>query len=103
MNETPQQLASETVPINKHTIRSLFVTPENGAVFAKGKPIELEGVAFDGGDGITKVEISSDGGKSWIATQIEKEMGKYAWRRWRARSPPAPTTKWTTIRAMCRG
>ncbi len=90
-NESPQRLATETIPINRHTLRSIFVTPPNVAALAD-KPIEVEGLAFDDGTGVTKVELSSDGGKSWNETKfVGDDMGKYAWRRWKTSwTPPAP-------------
>lgn len=82
-NETPAALATETIPINKHTVRSFFVHHEiqNGEV-------SVEGVALDGGDGITKVELSADGGRRWSAAGLGLDMGKYAWRRWGASFKP---------------
>ena len=42
----------------------------------------MTGVAFDQGKGIKEVMISVDGGKSWSATHLEKDYGKYAYRQW---------------------
>ena len=82
-NESPSSLSKNLEPINKIDLRSIFVTPEPGAVYESGKTIELEGLAFDGGDGVSKVEISMDNGKTWISTQLDSSLGKYSWRRWR--------------------
>lgn len=81
--ESPQQLATDTIPINRHSVRSIFVSPEGGQHVAANQKIEIEGVAFDAGEGIRKVELSPDNGKTWTDARLERELGRYAWRRWR--------------------
>jgi DMSO/TMAO reductase YedYZ molybdopterin-dependent catalytic subunit len=89
--EVPGKLATETIPINRHTVRSLFVTPAAGETVRAEKTLQVEGVAFDDGHGIAKVEISFDGGKSWVDAKLENDLGKYSWRRWRVGwKPPVP-------------
>jgi len=38
------------------------------------------------------VEVSTDGGRSWITAVLESERSRWAWRRWEARVdlPPGP-------------
>jgi DMSO/TMAO reductase YedYZ molybdopterin-dependent catalytic subunit len=47
-----------------------------------GGTIPVAGIAFAGARGISKVEISSDGGKSWGQATLEVRMGPLSWRRW---------------------
>jgi hypothetical protein len=47
-----------------------------------GGTIPVAGIAFAGARGISKVEISSDGGKSWGQATLEVPMGPLSWRRW---------------------
>ncbi len=82
-NEKPDSLAKNLVPISRLDVRSIFVSPEPQTVISLGKSTEIQGLAFDGGDGITKVEISSDSGKTWITTRLDASLGNYSWRRWR--------------------
>jgi sulfite dehydrogenase len=81
--ETPDQLATDTIPINRMSVRSLFVRPEPTDKIARGQPCEIEGLALDGGKGIKQVEVSTDGGKNWTAAALDRDLGKYSWRRWR--------------------
>jgi DMSO/TMAO reductase YedYZ molybdopterin-dependent catalytic subunit len=81
--ESPKELAKETVPIGPMTVRSLFVRPEPGEAVAAGAPVEVQGLAMDSGKGIRKVEVSTDGGKTWSDARLDPEIGKYSWRRWR--------------------
>src|SRR3954451_23141649 len=80
--EAPKELAKETVPINTMTVRSLFASPEPGEKVAANAAYTVRGVAFDGGKGIAKVEISADGGQSWQPAKLDRDLGNYAWRRW---------------------
>lgn len=75
-------------PISKMDVRSIFVTPEPDSILKVNENIEVQGLAFDGGDGIAKVEISLDGGKNWQPTKLDSEIGKYSWRRWRIQFKP---------------
>src|SRR6478752_1673988 len=81
-NEKPDSLSKDMQPINKMDVRSLFVSPEPGITIAVGKATDIQGLAFDGGDGITKVELSLDSGKTWMPAKLDAELGKYSWRRW---------------------
>ncbi len=86
--ETPQLLAADTIPISAMSVRSVFVRPGPSERLRRAEPIDVEGLALDGGHGIRKVELSLDGGTSWRHAQLDPEMGKYAWRRWRFRWQP---------------
>lgn len=63
---------------------SLIVTPTDGTQIPVNRKVELTGVAYDKGAGITKVEVSQDEGKTWEDAKLEKSYGKYTWRVWHA-------------------
>ncbi|MGZ3477421.1 MAG: molybdopterin-dependent oxidoreductase, partial [Polyangiales bacterium] len=88
-DEPPGELAKETVPISKMNVRSLVVRPEPGESIAAGAPYAMEGVAFDGGAGVDKVEVSTDGGATWQEAKLDASLGKYSFRRWRASWTPS--------------
>src|SRR5208283_1481909 len=81
--ELPTKLAVQTVPINCMNVRSFFVTPEPGVHVPSRWPCPLEGIAFDGGEGIRRVEVSPDGGASWREAELGPDLGRFAFRRWR--------------------
>ena len=56
---------TKTVPINRFNTRSFITSVQDGAKLKAGKEIVLRGIAFDGGQGIAEVSVSSDGGKTW--------------------------------------
>jgi sulfite dehydrogenase (cytochrome) subunit A len=83
VNESPDSLAKSTVPISKINLHSIFVEPEPGDPVIANKPCLVEGLAFNDGSGIQKVELSFDDGASWVPTVLNPEIAKYSWRRWK--------------------
>ncbi len=81
--ESEKDLAKDTVPINRFSIHSIFVRPEPDEVLTAGQPYQLEGLAMDSGYGITGVDVSVDGGASWLAAKLDPSLGNFSWRRWR--------------------
>jgi sulfite dehydrogenase len=92
-NESPDALDKETVPINRFSLRSLFVRPEPGEQLPRQTAFEIQGLAMDSGYGIQRVEVSTNGGASWEAANLDPELGKYSWRRWRFSWLPATVGK----------
>jgi hypothetical protein len=46
------------------------------------------GIAFSGDSGISKVEVSTDGGASWKSADIKDPLSKYTWVLWAAEFTP---------------
>ncbi len=89
-SETPENLATDTVPINKMNVRSILVRPDFTDVVRAGKQFEIEGIAFDGGSGISKVEVSVDGGNSWNLAKLDSaDYGNFSFKRWRLSWTPS--------------
>ena len=84
-------------------INSLIVDPALDAVLPAGRRTEVRGIAWDGGSGIRKVEYSLDGGVSWRAARLGRELGRYSWRQWSfAVQPKAAGTQSVAVRALAR-
>jgi sulfite dehydrogenase len=84
----PGQQNVPTVPINRMDVRSFVTSVADGATLPAGRAQEVKGVAFDGGFGIARVLFSTDGGRTWAATTLGKDHGKYGFREWRAAFTP---------------
>jgi len=69
-------------PIASMKVKSVIGYPTPNTVIKKGSKVVVQGVAFDEGKGIKEVMISLDGGKSWMATKLQKDLGVYAFRKW---------------------
>ncbi len=78
----PGTAPGRTVPVSRMTTRSLIVEPAAGTTLRAGKPLEIMGIAFSGGYSIKDVILSTDGGKTWGAARLGRDMGRYAWRQW---------------------
>lgn len=86
--ESPDHLAQRTIPIHHMRVRSFVVAPENGDEIPLSQPCLLDGIAFDGGQGIRRVEYSADGGSAWKEATLGTDLGRFSFRRWRAEWQP---------------
>jgi len=85
-------------PTYGHQIKSVIFSPlpDDGA---KAGAVEITGVAFnDGMAKITKVEVSADGGASWMDSTIQPPESPWAWYHWSAKA----TLKSGTNVLMCK-
>lgn len=80
----PGKAPAATVPINRFNVRSFITNVRDGATVRAGTELPLRGIAFDGGDGITDVAVSADGGRSWQTARLGDNLGKYSFRAWQA-------------------
>jgi DMSO/TMAO reductase YedYZ molybdopterin-dependent catalytic subunit len=80
----PGTTPSATIPINKFTVRSFITSPAAGERVALGMPMVARGIAFDAGSGIKEVAFSADGGATWRSAELGRELGRYAFREWKA-------------------
>jgi DMSO/TMAO reductase YedYZ molybdopterin-dependent catalytic subunit len=94
----PSATGFATVPINKMDVRSFVTNLADGAALAAGNQ-SLRGIAFDGGSGIKRVEVSADGGASWRDATLEADAGKYSFRRWNATWDARPGSYALAVRA----
>ena len=76
---TSQETAANT-PITEMVVNSLITQPEQGAQIKAGGTVQVSGIAWDGGYGISAVEVSSDGGKTWSPATLGEDLGRYAFR-----------------------
>jgi hypothetical protein len=97
----PGTAPARTVPINRMTVRSFIATPATGARLPLGQPVPVKGIAFDGGAGITEVQLSADGGATWYRTQLGPDLGRYSFREWAATwTPPRAGNQRLMVRAF---
>lgn len=82
-NESPGELAKETAPLTAINLHSIFVSPEPQEKLSAGVAYTLEGLAYNDGTGIKKVELSTNDGSTWVEAKLNRELGKYSWRRWK--------------------
>jgi DMSO/TMAO reductase YedYZ molybdopterin-dependent catalytic subunit len=86
-----------SVPITAIRVNSLLADPAPDATLRAGQPVEVLGIAWDGGSGIKSVELSLDGGATWREAQVGRDYGRYAWRQWRFTVTPARPGRVTVL------
>ena len=90
----PTQANSTNKPITDIVVNSLVTSIHDGQRVKRGQMVDVAGVAWDGGRGIRDVEVSVDGGASWVIAQLGKDLGNFAFRtfahKFRAPSEGSP-------------
>jgi DMSO/TMAO reductase YedYZ molybdopterin-dependent catalytic subunit len=81
------QLYSPNEPITTMVVNSLITSLRSGQQLARGKPIDVRGLAWDGGSGIAKVEVSTDTGASWQPAKLGNDLGRYSFREFSLSTP----------------
>jgi DMSO/TMAO reductase YedYZ molybdopterin-dependent catalytic subunit len=89
----PGETGVPMVPINKMVPRSFVTNLLSGDSVSAGTPALVRGIAFGGDCGVARVDISTDGGKSWRSTQLGTDAGQYSFRQWQTQFTPPATSK----------
>ena len=83
-NMKPGEADVPMVPINKMVPRSFITNLRAGDKVAVNAPLAMRGIAFGGDCGVSKVDVSIDGGKIWLPAKLGTDEGKYGFRQWQA-------------------
>lgn len=70
-------------PLGPGSVKSEILTPRDGAALGLGT-IRIAGVAWAGESGLARVDVSTDGGRSWQAAHLKGLSQPYSWRQWEA-------------------
>jgi DMSO/TMAO reductase YedYZ molybdopterin-dependent catalytic subunit len=81
-----------------HTESRIDVAGDGGSA-KQGQPTWVAGIAWAGDRGISKVEVSTDGGKTWAEAMLKDAIGPMAWRLWAFRWTPDAAGD---VRVACR-
>jgi DMSO/TMAO reductase YedYZ molybdopterin-dependent catalytic subunit len=74
-------------PTTKMQPRALMIPPGFPDFFARMRTLDagpciLAGRAWSGWASVTRVEVSTDGGRTWREADLEPAPGRFAWARW---------------------
>ena len=72
-------------------------TPVRAAKWDGSAKIPIAGVAFSGARGISTVEVSADGGKTFNKAELEPALGPLTWVRWKLDWTPSGTGRFTIV------
>ena len=78
-------LSQETeanTPITEMVVNSHIVNLREGGLYKADSPLFVRGVAWDGGYGVTRVEVSYDAGATWRLAELGPDLGRFSWRQW---------------------
>ena len=95
--ETPDKRAEKTKPITTMNVKSYIGYPTCRTQIKAGNRVVLKGVAFDEGNGIKEVQISTDEGKTWESADLEKELSLHAFRVFKYAFKPMKKGKFTLM------
>jgi DMSO/TMAO reductase YedYZ molybdopterin-dependent catalytic subunit len=96
-------LPETSTPVTAVQVKAAFSQPLDGAVLV-GRKFPVRGAAWAGEQRVQKVEVSTDGGKSWQAARLQPVEGggpqPYSWVLWEYQwSIPAPGKYQLIVRA----
>jgi DMSO/TMAO reductase YedYZ molybdopterin-dependent catalytic subunit len=82
-----QQADDEGVALTRIAPRALMVPPGFPDFLSRRRvlpagPCLLEGRAWSGWGEVTTVEVSVDGGETWKPADLDRQVDRWAWRRW---------------------
>ncbi|MCD2194789.1 sulfite oxidase [Actinomycetospora endophytica] len=80
--ENDDPAPGDGVALTAVALNSEILRPDDQAVLPAG-PVEISGYAYAGGDrDVVRVDVSVDGGRSWAQADLDRRLGRWAWRLW---------------------
>jgi sulfite oxidase len=87
------------MPLGIVALNSDVLSPTDGQTVAAGA-VEVRGYAFAGGERyVARVDVSLDAGETWLQAEMLDDLGRWAWRHWRATVELAPGEHEIVVRA----
>ncbi|CAA9478436.1 MAG: hypothetical protein AVDCRST_MAG45-2 [uncultured Solirubrobacterales bacterium] len=89
----------EGVALGAVAVNADILSPDEGATVATG-PLRVSGYAFAGDDrGVVRVDVSTDGGRSWRQADLLDQRSPWSWRLWATEVDVAAETTDVVARA----
>jgi DMSO/TMAO reductase YedYZ molybdopterin-dependent catalytic subunit len=87
-------------PVTAMNVKSIIISPTDGARPRAGAATQIHGVAWSGGGAYAnRVEVSVDGGRTWRDAELGASPGPFAWRTFTHRWMPEAGTATIMARA----
>lgn len=96
-NNADVHTTSTTVIPGQAAVRVRFRKLDEMQKIVPGQKAPIAGIAFGGDRGISKVEVSIDGGATWKSAVIKNPLSQYTWVLWTAGSAPAGNENYNII------
>jgi len=75
----------KTVPISTMVPRAWITNLADHAVIREGTDIAVRGLAMGGTQGVARVDLSTDRGRTWLPTKLGPDEGRFSFRRFETR------------------
>jgi hypothetical protein len=76
---------TETRILESMPVRSIVTAPADGRRYPEGtRSIEIRGAAWAGDDEVARVDVTIDGGATWVEAETTLPRNRYDWVRWQA-------------------
>jgi hypothetical protein len=73
---------TSVVPTTELQVKAEIARPARQEIVQAGQAYRVHGAAWTGESEITKVEVSTDGGRRWAEARLVDKSMRYAWRLW---------------------
>jgi DMSO/TMAO reductase YedYZ molybdopterin-dependent catalytic subunit len=70
------------VPISELEVKAEIARPARSEIVPAGAPYRVFGAAWSGEANVTRVDVSTNGGKSWAPARLLDPQPPYGWRLW---------------------
>ncbi|WP_201862049.1 sulfite oxidase [Microvirga soli] len=78
----------ETRIIETMPVRSIVTAPADGVRYPAGtRALSVRGAAWAGDDAVARVEVTLDGGATWVEAAMTPPRNRYDWTRWQMSLP----------------
>ncbi len=85
-------------PVTRMRVRSLILEPSPDAPLPSHGPLDVSGIAWSGAAPVNRVEVSTDGGRSWSDAEVQPPAEPHTAQRWHW-SGPTPSGDTVELRA----
>ena len=82
-----QRYVVDDRPLREIKVRALIASPRDGDRLPAGQ-FEARGYAWSGLGDLSRVQVSADGGRTWLEATLGPARSRYAWREWNATITP---------------
>lgn len=83
-------------------IMSRIDSPVNNDKYRSNSMNSISGIAFSGDQGISRIEVSQDGGKTWTPAELKEALSPFTWVIWVYEWKPVPGKYNLLVRAADR-
>lgn len=74
----------DMVIIQEMPVKSLITAPVTGSRTTPGEALVVSGHAWSGSGDVSRMQVSTDFGATWVDAELTTPVNRFAWQQWRA-------------------